>query len=484
MATRPVEGTPLSVVVSAPDTTTGQWTPHHRYYGFAFSASLLVLMAAWHAAKRERQHKRQISDLAHNDPLTHLPNRRSFETRLDRLIDDPDAEPFLLHLIDIDHFKTINDTFGHPTGDQLLCAVAERLNSAVRSTDLVFRLGGDEFALVQSGDVTRDAAETVGARICRMMAEPFEIGSHRLHIGASVGIAALGTDVADRVSLLKAADVALYLAKSEGRGRFRLYNTEINLALERRRVLEAELEEAILGGQLELHYQPKVVLEAPVRVAGYEALVRWRHPDRGMIPPLEFISLAEDTGLIVELGEWVLTRACRDLMATGLDQTVAVNVSAVQFRKGTVVDAVERALAASGLPAERLEIEITESMLMDNNAVTAEQLKALRARGVKLALDDFGTGYSSLSYLERYPLDTVKIDRSFVAKLGIEARAAAIVRAIVVLAHELGMTPVAEGVETAAQADLLAALGCPMAQGYLFGRPEPAAKLWPSRAAA
>jgi EAL domain-containing protein (putative c-di-GMP-specific phosphodiesterase class I) len=263
-----------------------------------------------------------------------------------------------------------------------------------------------------------------------------------------------------------------------------LYNTEINLALERRRVLEAELEEAILGGQLELHYQPKVVLEAPVRVAGYEALVRWRHPDRGMIPPLEFISLAEDTGLIVELGEWVLTRACRDLMATGLDQTVAVNVSAVQFRKGTVVDAVERALAASGLPAERLEIEITESMLMDNNAVTAEQLKALRARGVKLALDDFGTGYSSLSYLERYPLDTVKIDRSFVAKLGIEARAAAIVRAIVVLAHELGMTPVAEGVETAAQADLLAALGCPMAQGYLFGRPEPAAKLWPSRAAA
>ena len=482
VASRPVEDTPLTVIVSVADQSTAGWAPRQRYYAGASLGTIVVLLIMWRSARRERRHMRQIFDLAHNDPLTKLPNRRSFQSTIEKLLTSQEQPPFLLHLIDLDNFKAVNDTFGHPTGDQLLCAVATRLRTVLRPTDLVFRLGGDEFALIQSGAASIEAGQTVAQRICRAMAEPFVIGAHRLLIGSSIGIASSGPETPDRVTLMKSADVALYLAKSEGRGTYRFYNAEVNSALARRHQLEGELHEAIETGQLELHYQPKVRLDEGARITGYEALVRWRHPVRGMIPPIEFIQLAEESGLIVPLGEWVLTQACRDLAASKSDATVAVNVSAVQFKRGTVVEATQRALAQSGLHAKQLEIEITESMLMHNHAVTQERFGSRRSVGFHVAVDDFGTGYSSLSYLERYPIDSVKIDRSFVAKLGIAPHAAAIIRAIVALARELDMVPVAEGVETESQADMLQALGCTMAQGYLFGRPEPASVVWPKAA--
>jgi len=479
VATRTIEGTPLSVIVSMGDPVAEEWAPRRRYVGYGLVGTAVVFLIMWRSARRERRHLSQIFDLAHNDPLTKLSNRRSFQSTVDRLIADPARPPFLLQLMDLDNFKAVNDTFGHPVGDDLLCAVAARLKAVVRPTDHVFRLAGDEFAILQMGTTAPEAAEAVARRLCKAIGEPFVVGGHRLLIGASVGIASVGPDAPDRVGLLKAADVALYLAKSEGRGTYRIFNAEINSALTRRHQLEGELHEAIENGQLELHYQPKVRLDQGNRVAGFEALVRWHHPKRGMISPGEFIPLAEETGLIVPLGEWVLMQACRDIVASKSDKTVAVNVSAVQFKRGTVVEIVKKAIAETGVKPEQLEIEITESMLMHNHAVTQEQLMALRDLGIHIALDDFGTGYSSLAYLERYPIDSVKIDRSFVAKLGSAPRGLAIVRAIVALARELDMTPVAEGVETADQADLLLALGCPMAQGYRFGRPQPAKATWP-----
>jgi predicted signal transduction protein with EAL and GGDEF domain len=357
--------------------------------------------------------------------------------------------------------------------------VAARLKAAVRPTDIVYRLGGDEFALLQTDGTSGDGGQVVARRICRLIAEPFEVAGHRLLIGASVGIAAIKPEVPDATALLKAADIALYLAKSEGRGTYREYSAELNDAISQRLSLENDLRMAIEREQLELHYQPKVRLNDGCRTTGYEALVRWRHPERGLVPPNDFIPLAEETGLIVQLGEWVLMRACRDLVAKSPNHTVAVNVSAVQFKRGVVTEVVQRALVLSGLEPSRLEIEITESMLMNDDALVQEQLDALRALGVHIALDDFGTGYSSLSYLERYPIDSVKIDRSFVAKLGTAPRAAAIIKAIIALVGELGMVPVAEGVEHKEQADLLETLGCELAQGYLFGKPQPAASIWP-----
>ena len=309
------------------------------------------------------------------------------------------------------------------------------------------------------------------------------ISGHSLHIGASIGIAFADAGITDPSALLKAADIALYLAKEEGRGTHRFHNDELALRLETKQRLEVDLRVAIEKCALDVHYQPKVLLADPSKIVGYEALLRWHHPERGMISPAEFIPLAEETGLIVPLGEWMLQEVCAEFKKRPDRECVAVNCSAVQFRTSNVSAMVTRCIVQHGLDPARLEIEITESMLMRDDATIMAQLFDLRTLGVRISLDDFGTGFSSLSYLQTYPIDCIKIDRSFVAKIGVEPRAAPIIRAIIVLGAELNMTTIAEGVETVEQAACLAALGCEMAQGYLYGKPMAARELWPDRKA-
>jgi diguanylate cyclase (GGDEF)-like protein len=442
-----------------------------------FTALVIFAMAA--SAAREYRHVKRITALAHHDSLTGLCNRHTFRQQLKQACQmAPHERIFALHLIDLDKFKPVNDTFGHAVGDELLIAVAQRLKSSIRSTDSVFRLGGDEFALIQSNCSTQDQAGATASRICSILSEPFEISGNRVLIGASIGIASALTDGADSNALLQAADMALYLAKGEGRATFRYFNQDLNLAHLRRRQLEMELSVAADRNELVLHYQPKVNLDADRSICGYEALVRWRHPVSGLIPPSEFISVAEETGLIVPIGDWILERACTEMLSHPGAATVAVNCSPVQFSRGNVADAAKRALAKSGLPAHRLEIEITESTLMRSEATILTQLHELRALGIRISLDDFGTGYSSLSYLHTYPVDCIKIDRSFVKTLGEEVSAGPIIRAIIAMANELQISTVAEGVETTGQLEELILSGCTAVQGYLFSPPRPAAELW------
>ena len=441
--------------------------------------TMLVIFAMVASAVREYRHVTRITALAHRDSLTGLSNRYTFRQKLDEACQLAQHDRnFALHLIDLDKFKPVNDTFGHAIGDELLIAVAHRLKTSIRSTDSVFRLGGDEFALIQSNCSTQDQAGATAKRICSVLEEPFEISGNRVLIGGSIGIASALTDGADATALLQAADMALYLAKGEGRATFRYFNQDLNLAHVKRRQLEQELAVAAERHELVLYYQPKVTLDAEQAVCGYEALVRWRHPIKGMIPPIEFISIAEETGLIVPIGDWILQRACAEMMTHPGTATVAVNCSPIQFSRGNVAAAAKRALAKSGLPAHRLEIEITETTLMRIETSILAQLHELRALGVRVSLDDFGTGYSSLSYLHTYPVDCIKIDRSFVKTLGEEGSAGPIIRAIVAMANELQISTVAEGVETTVQLDELVKSGCTAAQGYLFSPPRPAAELW------
>ena len=481
---RGVTGTGMSVVVSMPSLAAPSLFMWHKLYLLSGVVSLIVMIAVSTSVARQRRHVRHITQLAHADSLTKLPNRLSFREALaDATGDDKPARTFALHLIDLDRFKTVNDTHGHPVGDELLCAVAQRLRNTVRRGDTVFRLGGDEFALLQWDTFTSDHAEAAARRICRVIAEPFEISGHRLFIGASIGIAIPGDELRDDTAMLKSADLALYAAKGSGRGTHRVYGSELNVALLERQTLEADMRGAIESNQFEVHYQRKVMLDGSQRTIGFEALVRWRHPKRGMVSPADFIPIAEDTGFIVRLGAWIVEEVCREFAQRGGTETVAVNFSATQFARGDVVETVSEALRASGLQAHRFEVEITESMLMTNEKTIVTQLERLRALGIRISLDDFGTGYSSLGYLERYPIDCIKIDRSFVAKLGIDTKAVAITRAIIALAKELNMKTVAEGVEEMSQVDILRSLGCEIAQGYLFGRPEPAAQIRLARAA-
>ena len=482
VASRKVGAMPLSVVVSIEARRTGSsWLAGwHVYRAVVAAFTFIVVVAMTASIVRQRRRVARITALANTDSLTQMPNRLSFQRQVARAFDDDSNDrEFALHLVDLDRFKAVNDTYGHPIGDQLLIAVAERLRGSIRNEDVAFRLGGDEFALIQKNAPTQLQASAVAKRICRNLSEPFEISGHRISIGASVGIAFGRVDAADSTALLQAADMALYLAKSDGRGVFRYFNSGMNAALSHRRRLEADLARAISRSELELHYQPKMAANSTHVTIGYEALVRWRHSEFGMMPPAEFIGIAEDTGLIVEIGSWILEQACRDIASRPDHLTVAVNCSPVQFSRGNLIEAVSNALANSGLSAHRLELEITESMLMRDEKSITTQLAALRALGVKLSLDDFGTGYSSLSYLQSYPVDCIKIDRSFVSTLGQKRHAAPIIQAIVTLATQLGMSTVAEGVETQEHADTLAALGCTALQGYLFGRPGPAAEILP-----
>jgi diguanylate cyclase (GGDEF)-like protein/PAS domain S-box-containing protein len=420
----------------------------------------------------------RITRLAHYDALTELPNRTLFREQLEKELSFVRRGAKLAVLcLDLDHFKSINDTLGHPAGDKLLKEVAQRLRSCLGDCDLIARLGGDEFAIVQTGLREPKDAEVFAQQLREAVTgSAYYLNGHQTATDLSIGIALAPDDGAEIDELLNHADLALYGAKAEGRANYRYYEPEMNARMKRRRALEIDLRLAMAKKEFVLHYQPIVNLQTGT-IIGCEALLRWIHPHRGMIPPLEFIPVAEETGLINSIGEWVLKRACADAMEWPNHVTVAVNVSPVQFRNASLPLMVVAGLAESGLLAQRLEIEITESVLMQNNKSTLVALHQIRDLGVRISLDDFGTGYSSLYYLRSFPFDKIKIDRSFIGDLSNGGEAAAIVYAILNLASSLKMTTTAEGVETADQQKLLQTAGCDEMQGYLFSPPLPASEI-------
>jgi diguanylate cyclase (GGDEF)-like protein len=419
----------------------------------------------------------QIRHLAHYDALTDLPNRALFHERLKQeLARIAAGQQMAVIYIDIDEFKTVNDTLGHLIGDELLKSVAASLSRCVATTDFVARLGGDEFAIVQTAvEAPTDVADLV-TRVLDAIREPYECLGHQLTTDASIGIALAPQHVVDLDQILKNADLAMYAAKSAGRRTYRFFEPAMDARVRARRILEVELRQAIIDGALEVYYQPCVNLRDNA-ITGCEALLRWRHSERGMISPAEFIPIAEETGLINQLGEWVLTTACAEATTWPDHIKLAVNVSPVQFKSGTFALKLVSALTASGLAANRLELEITEAVLIRDDEAALAILHQLRGIGVRTALDDFGTGYSSLSYLQRFPFDKIKIDRCFVTGLGEPDGSASIVQAIVNIATARQMTTIAEGVETREQQQLLRALGCAEMQGYLFSPAQPAAEL-------
>ena len=416
----------------------------------------------------------QIAFLAHHDPLTRLPNRILFRERVDqagRAIDRLGG--FALLYLDLDRFKAVNDTLGHPVGDGLLQRVAERLQACVRDGDTIARLGGDEFAMLLLSAKDPAGVEQIARRIIDVIGELFVIDGHQIGIGTSIGIVMAPMDGATAPELLKNADTALYSAKSAGRGTFSFFESAMHVALQSRRTVEIGLRRAIEAGELRLYYQPLV--DAQTRqVCAFEALIRWHHPQEGILSPDRFIPVAEASGLIGPIGRWVLSRACLDAASWQMPVKVAVNISPLQFKKPDLVGDVRDALKESGLAPERLEIEITESVLLNDSQVVLTALNAIKALGVGVAMDDFGTGYSSLNYLRTFPFDKVKIDRSFVKDLPHDANSLAIVRAIVGLSETFGMQITAEGVETDEQAIQLAVEDCTYLQGFLFSRPIPA----------
>ncbi len=435
---------------------------------------------ATHEDITERQRaEARIAHMARHDALTDLANRVLFRERMDEALArlSRNGESFSIFIFDLDMFKGVNDSLGHPVGDALLKAVALRLKENVRETDTVARLGGDEFAILQTaGGNQRQEAVRLAERLLKNISAPYQIEGHEIVIGISIGIAVAPEDGADAVQLLKNADLALYRAKLEGRNDFRFFEDKMDSEARMRRSLEIDLRNAIAREEFELHYQTFIDVRT-LRTVGVEALVRWRHPERGLVPPDRFIPLAEEIGLIVPLGEWILRKACLDAVCWPADIKLAVNLSAAQFRSGNLVQMVKHALDASGLPVNRLELEITESVLLQKNTGTLDTLHRLKKLGVDIVLDDFGTGYSSLSYLRMFPFDKIKIDQSFVDEINNRADCAAIVSAITSLGSSLGIATTAEGVEKPEQLALLQAAGCTHAQGYLFSRPRPAPEL-------
>jgi diguanylate cyclase (GGDEF)-like protein len=424
-----------------------------------------------------RRIEERITHLAHYDALTDLPNRTMFHEHLRaKLAAIADGEEIAVHYIDIDEFKGVNDALGHLVGDELLKSVAAKLSYCADAGDFVARLGGDEFAVVQSAVTSPDQVTDLVARIFQAIRTPFDCMGHHLTTDASIGIALAPGHGTALDQILKNADMAMYAAKSAGRRTYRFFEPEMDAKVRERRQLEIDLRHAIAEGGLEVYYQPCLGLKDD-RITGCEALVRWRHPERGMVSPAEFIPIAEDTGLINEIGEWVLATACRDAASWPDDLRLAVNVSPVQFKSGTLALKIMAALAASNLPASRLELEITEAVLIRDDDTALAILHQLRAIGVRIALDDFGTGYSSLSYLHRFPFDKIKIDRCFVEDIAGPDGSASIVQAVVSLAAARRMTTTAEGVETEEQQRLLRTLGCSEMQGYLFSAAKPADKM-------
>ena len=426
-----------------------------------------------------RRAEERITHLAHYDALTDLPNRTLFHERLKRELSHaaPDRQLAVLY-IDIDEFKSVNDSLGHMIGDELLKSVAASLAACARKSDFVARLGGDEFAIVQTGIEDTDDVMMLVSRIFQAIRSPYQCLGHQVTTDASIGIALAPRDGSDIDQILKNADLAMYAAKAAGRRTYRFFETDMEAEVRARRSLEMDLRQALVDGGFEVYYQPCLDLQTNA-ITGCEALVRWRHPQRGMISPAEFIPLAEDTGLINQLGEWVLTTACKEAVSWPGNIRLAVNVSPIQFRSGTLALKVMAALAASGLAASRLELEITEAVLIRDDEAALAVLHDLRAIGVRIALDDFGTGYSSLSYLQRFPFDKIKIDRCFITDIAEPEGSSSIVQAVVTIAADRHMTTTAEGVETEQQRDLLRELGCSEMQGYLFSPPKPAADIRP-----
>ena len=424
--------------------------------------------------QRERlRTEAKMRTLAFNDTLTDLPNRtRFFDLLAVHTASRRERErSFAVLMLDLDRFKPVNDTLGHASGDMVLRLVADRLRSILRDDDIVARLGGDEFAILQLSADGPKAAEALASRIIEAFeSKPFMLDGQSIHLGTSIGIAMAPTDGDDPAELLHSADLALYTAKADGKGTWRRYDVAMDEKTRERRALEAGLRHALAHDQLELHYQPLVDAKTG-RITSAEALVRWCHPERGMIPPAEFVALAEETGLILQLGEWVLRTACAEAAVWPGNLSVAVNLSPAQFRERSLVDLIAQILAASGLPPDRLELEITEGVLLNDERRTLETLVLLRSKGIRIAMDDFGTGYSSLSYLRKFPFDKIKIDQSFIRQLPDDTESVAIVRAIITMSACLGIETTVEGVETAQQYAFCVAEGCAYIQGYHVSHP-------------
>jgi diguanylate cyclase (GGDEF)-like protein/PAS domain S-box-containing protein len=436
-----------------------------------------VLLALMDITERKRAESR-LAFLAQHDGLTGLPNRNLLRQQMDEVLlhSRRTAEKVAVLVLGLDNFKSVNDTLGHGIGDKLLRGVAKRLRSTLREEDVLARLNSDEFAIIQTGLARPEDAVLLSRRLLEAIADPYLLDGHSVVIGATIGIAMAPSDGEDSEKLLKNADMALSRAKSETRGTFSFFEAGMDARAQSRRKIELDLRDAIQNDVLKPYYQPLVDLSCG-RITGFEALVRWPHPERGMVPPGEFIPIAEETGLINSLGVMMLRRACMDAALWPDDVRVAVNLSPAQFRTSNLLSIVMDTLKQSGLPPKRLELEITETLLLEKSAEVLASLHALRALGVRVSMDDFGTGYSSLSYLRSFPFDKIKIDQSFVRDLDANRDAQAIIRSIASLGMGLGVTITAEGVETEAELSCLRAEGCHEGQGFLFSRARPNAEV-------
>jgi len=435
----------------------------------------LASRARAHAASLQKVNERLRHQATH-DALTGLPNRQLFFERLGAALSDAGGAGFAVMVIDLDRFKLINDSLGHVAGDELLREVAHRLGAALRRADTIARMGGDEFLVLAGGAADADAAAGIAAKIVQAIREPMRLGALEVRASPSIGISLYPRDGSDAGGLVARADEAMYRAKESGGNTFRCFASEMTTFAHERLQLESELREALQLRQFELHYQPRVDVVTG-RIGSVEALIRWRHPRRGYVPPQTFIPIAEETGLMLPIGEWVLQEACRQArlwQQSDLPMRVAVNLSAVQFRHADLMSVIERALTSQRLPAKMLELELTESAVMSSAASSVAILEQLSRLGVVVALDDFGTGYSNMSYLLRFPIDRLKVDVSFVRGMTEDPHSMLIVKAIISLAHSLKMKVIGEGVETPAQLEQLRSLGCDQCQGFLFGRPAPA----------
>ncbi len=431
-------------------------------------------VATHHDITEQRRSEEKIAHMALHDTLTGLPNRALLNERLGQaLARAKRGEVIAIHILDLDHFKHVNDTLGHPAGDKLLQVVSDRLRALVRETDTIARMGGDEFAIVQVALSQLTDATSLAQRVIAALCEPYEIDGQHVVIGTSVGITVAPSDGLIADQLIRNGDLALYCAKGDGRGTFRFFEPQMDLEAQARRALEHDLRKALAAGEFELHYQPLINLDSN-EISGLEALIRWNHPEKGMVSPAAFISLAEETGLIVPIGEWTIRHACATAAQWPSELKIAVNLSPAQLRSPDLLQMIMSALAASGLAPSRLELEITETVLLQDGEATLAVLYKLREIGVRIAMDDFGTGYSSLSHLQRFPFDKIKIDRSFIKGMAENGSSLNIVRAVAALARGLGVAATAEGVETHEQLDTIRSEGCTEVQGFLLSKPIPA----------